>query len=63
MGYVESNLGVHIWGGDSNGNSNGKMHICLYLTRFLSIAVAVTKWVQDPFTNDAVAVAVPAPSV
>ena len=60
MGCVESNRGVHTGGG--NGNGNGKMHICLYLTQFLSVAVAVTKWVQNPFTNDAIAIAIATPS-
>ena len=30
----------------------------VYLLLFLSIAVAITKWVHNPFTNDAIAVAV-----
>ena len=53
-------MGVFTLGG---GNGNGKMHICLYLTQFLSVAIAITKWVQNPFTSDAVAVAFAAPSV
>ena len=34
------------------------IYICLYLTQFLSIAVAITKWVHNPFTNDAIAIAI-----
>ena len=30
-----------------------KLHVCV----FLSIAIAITKWVHNPFTNDAIAVA------
>ena len=31
-----------------------KLHICV----FLSVAVADTEWVHNPFTNDAIAIAI-----
>ena len=31
-----------------------KLHVCV----FFSIAIAITKWVSNPFTNDAIALAV-----